>query len=248
MPRKSQSLLYQIFIWPLKTILFVLRISFLTGIIIAIWYFLQIVGIFTVRVPVSGASMLPTFPEEGVISFQRYYSNAKLQKYIPQTIQHGDVVVFENKKTHEELKRQEKDATGFVKRAVGLPGDTVLIENGYVYVNGKKIKESYILKPRSTYGSKEVKDCQPVKVPDGKVFVLGDNRKISMDTRQIGLVSFQDIKYYIPFEKQLGSYDKNWRDTTDDFTKEHDSLFDVKEYTALLNDERKKNGLAALKY
>jgi len=205
-------------------------------------------GILPVQVPVSGASMLPTLPEEGLVEFQRYVSDPRIQTVLPQRIEKGDIVVFENEKTAKELQKQEKDESGFVKRVIGLPGDTVSIRNGFVSVNGKSIEEPYILQPRSTFGSTEVKDCQELKVPQNKLFVLGDNRKISMDSRQIGMVSYNDIEYYIPFEKQEKKFSNKWRDPTHDLDTEFESLFDSSEYLSLLNEERRKNKLDPLSY
>src|SRR3989339_1992068 len=147
MPKKNPSLWYQILIsWPFHILFFVLRMSFLAGIVIAGWFVLQTIGILTVKVPVTGASMLPTLPEEGSVPFQRYYHNKAFEKIIPQSIQKGDIVVFENEKTHKELEKQDKDVTGFVKRVIAIQGDVVVIKDGFVYVNGQKKQEQYTLK------------------------------------------------------------------------------------------------------
>ncbi|KKQ38899.1 MAG: Signal peptidase I [Candidatus Roizmanbacteria bacterium GW2011_GWA2_37_7] len=249
MPKKNPSLWYQILIsWPFHILFFVLRMSFLAGIVIAGWFVLQTIGILTVKVPVTGASMLPTLPEEGSVPFQRYYHNKAFEKIIPQSIQKGDIVVFENEKTHKELEKQDKDVTGFVKRVIAIQGDVVVIKDGFVYVNGQKKQEQYTLKPRSTFGGTEIQDCKPIKVPEDKVVVLGDNRKISMDSRQIGFVSIADILFYIPFEKQEEQYGLKWRDAGHDFDTEHESLFDIDLYLKLLNNERVQHDLDALNY
>ena len=67
----------------------------------------------------------------------------------------------------------------FVKRVVGLPGDTVEIKNGYLYVNGEKYEETY-LTHRPDY------ELAPYTVPEGKYFVLGDNRSNSNDSHLVG--------------------------------------------------------------
>ncbi len=77
----------------------------------------------------------------------------------------------------------------YVKRVVALPGDTVDLINGQVYLNGEMIYEPFA--KGSTY--KQSIDF-PITVPAGKVFVLGDNRSISRDSRQIGLIEFNRIK------------------------------------------------------
>ncbi len=77
----------------------------------------------------------------------------------------------------------------YIKRVVALPGDTVDLKDGHVYLNGQEIYEPFA--KGSTY--KQAIDF-PITVPPGKVFVLGDNRSISRDSRQIGLIEFNRIK------------------------------------------------------
>jgi signal peptidase I len=77
-------------------------------------------------------------------------------------------------------------ANGVVKRVIGLPGDQIKIENGHVYRNGKQLEEPYIKEPaKDKYG--------PLTVPKGTVFLLGDNRNESRDSRSFGPVPFGNI-------------------------------------------------------
>lgn len=71
---------------------------------------------------------------------------------------------------------EEKD---FVKRVIGLPGDTVEIHRGTIYVNGKPEQEPYVLEP-------PYYDMPPRIIPEGKLFVLGDNRNHSNDSHRWG--------------------------------------------------------------
>jgi len=84
--------------------------------------------------------------------------------------QRGDIVVF---------KAPTQPDKDFIKRVIGMPGDTVLIKNGQVIVNGQPLSEPYIHFPATyTYPF----DGQPKQIPDGYYFVLGDNRPNSSDS------------------------------------------------------------------
>ncbi len=244
----NRSLLVEVLLFPLKLLGFILQIILFAGFIIGGWFFLQTTGFFPVQVPVSGASMLPTLPEEGFVDFQRYVQDSRFQSFIPQQIKRGDIVVFENTKTADELKKQEKEESGFVKRVVGIAGDTVVIKDGFVYVNSKPLEEPYIFKSRSTFGGASIQDCQDTTVPEGKLMVLGDNRKVSLDSRQIGLIDIKDVKYYIPYEKQSERFASQWRDSSHDLDNQNESIFDIDQYVALINETRSKNGLEPLVY
>lgn len=91
--------------------------------------------------------------------------------------QRGDIIVFQPTKTLEELKYRD----AFIKRVIGLPGDTVEVRDGVVYVNNQPLKEDYIMeKPRYQWG--------PEVVPKDSYLVLGDNRNNSYDSHYWGFV------------------------------------------------------------
>jgi signal peptidase I len=85
------------------------------------------------------------------------------------------------------------------KRIIGLPEERLKIENGYVYINGRKIEEPYI-KEKPNY------EIEEIKIPTGKYFILGDNRNLSEDSSIWGPVGREKIigkvicRYY-PFKK-----------------------------------------------
>lgn len=92
----------------------------------------------------------------------------------------GEVIVFKAPTD------TEKD---FIKRIIGVPGDTVEVKDGQTYVNGNFLDESSYLKPSvKTFGGAFLKDGVPVTVPTGEYFVMGDNRLYSSDSREWGFV------------------------------------------------------------
>lgn len=96
----------------------------------------------------------------------------------------GEVVVF---------KYPGDQRRKFIKRVIGLPGDEILIKNGFLYVNGLRMEEDFINGP--TYGTYSAPTYGPVLVPEGTYFVLGDNRRNSDDSRypDVGFVPKRNL-------------------------------------------------------
>lgn len=93
----------------------------------------------------------------------------------------GDVIVF----------RHPREGKDFIKRCIGLPGDTLEIRNDVVYINGKPLDEPY----KTLRGVGGVSsNFGPVVVPRGHLFVLGDNRHNSYDSRSWGPLDMKYIK------------------------------------------------------
>lgn len=89
----------------------------------------------------------------------------------------GDIIVFRPPNTM---------GPDYVKRVIGVPGDVVTMRRGVVYVNGLAVPEPYI-----THQDRYTLD--PIEVPEGSVFVLGDNRPVSEDSRGFGVVPWENI-------------------------------------------------------
>lgn len=99
-------------------------------------------------------------------------------------VKREDVIVF---------KFPEEPSRNFIKRVIGLGGETVEIRNKQVYINGKPIPEPYKFHKAEFFGL-TAENFGPVKVPDGYYFVLGDNRDNSKDSRAWGFVPKDYIK------------------------------------------------------
>lgn len=97
----------------------------------------------------------------------------------------GDVIVFKAPPD------PEKD---FIKRVIGLPGDTVMVKDGNVFVNNLPYTESgYLSSDVKTYGGTFLRDGDTVTVPPNEYFAMGDNRQYSSDSREWGFVPAGNI-------------------------------------------------------
>lgn len=218
----------------------------------------QYTGLTTLKIPISGTgSMFPTFPkgsgktpqelaDELVAQVDMYvYPNPRFK------IGRGDIVEFQNAKTDaiEKEEYAESEVSGFVKRVIGLPGETVEIRDGQVIVNGATLKEPYIATARSTFGGEAIPDCTKIKIPEGQLLVLGDNRKASNDSRHdVGLIKESDVGFLLPYVQQKGVWDKKYRDTSKDLEQGSKIHLDKEKYLEFLNSIRKQAGLPQLKY
>ena len=118
-------------------------------------------------VKVEGTSMMPRLEDQ-----ERIFINKFIYRFEP--IERGDVIVFRFPGT---------PTRSYIKRVVGLPGETVRMVAGQVFVNGRKIEEPYVLAH-----FRDQQSQGPVVVPPGAFFVLGDHRNSSNDSRMWGTV------------------------------------------------------------
>ncbi len=131
-----------------------------TLIMAIILYFLidTVVG----RVRVENISMQPTLHEGEFILVNKL-------AYRLGSFSRGDIIVFHHDPTED-----------YIKRVIGVPGDVVEVKGSHVYINNEMLTEPYIAAPPHYTGI--------WKVPDGQLFVLGDNRNQSSDSHQWGFV------------------------------------------------------------
>lgn len=126
---------------------------------------------------IKGASMEPTFYNAN------YIFTSKITYLLRKPIQ-GDVVVFHSPKNPD---------IEYIKRVIGLPGDTVLIENQTVYVNGQIVYEPYISAATTLIPGNFAQEGVPIVVPEGYYWVMGDNRPRSSDSREFGPIPLTSI-------------------------------------------------------
>lgn len=130
---------------------------------------------------VDGKSMNPTFDDGNMLKVNRVAYNLK-------EINRFDIVVFHANK--------EED---YVKRVIGLPGDTIEYKNDRLYINNKYVEEPFLhylrQGKRVPYTEDfKIKDVtEKTKVPKNKLFLMGDNRPESLDSRSFGFIEMDQI-------------------------------------------------------
>ena len=124
---------------------------------VSVWYFGQ-------KVSTVGDSMKPVLQNGDVVLVNRIVYNASRPK-------RGDIIVFKPK--------GNENSHYYIKRIIGLPGETVQIVDGYIYINGKQLDEHY--------GNEIIEEAgmaaEPVTLGEDEYFVMGDNRNNSQDSR-----------------------------------------------------------------
>ncbi|MBV7390029.1 MULTISPECIES: signal peptidase I [Enterococcus] len=145
--------------------------------IIALFFGVIIRGFILIPVPVTGNSMSPTLKQSDMVIMEKFTS-----------VKRFDVVVFE-----------QADQTTYIKRVIGLPGDQITYQDDILYVNNQAVSEPYLQKKNASkqmpyttnFTLREL--IGEDRLPEDQYFVLGDNRRISKDSRSFGTVKADEI-------------------------------------------------------
>lgn len=172
--------------------------EWIKAIVIAIIFVVAIRTYILTPVLVDGASMMPTFEDGDKVIVNKI--SKKMKKY-----ERFEVIVFE-----------AMENKNYIKRVIGLPGEHIAYKDDLLYVNGEPFAEPYLeeFKNKLIDNGTLTEDFTleaytgELAIPDGYVFVLGDNRRNSSDSRdpRVGLISLNkvigkaDFRFY-PFDK-----------------------------------------------
>jgi len=125
-------------------------------------------------VKVEGTSMMP-----GLVDNERIFINKFVYRLGIGGVQRGDTVVF---------LFPQNPTRSYIKRVIGIPGDTVEIRKGRVWLNGRELNEPYV---PDEY--RDPSNLDPLRIPQGHYFVMGDHRSASNDSRAWGPLPGQAI-------------------------------------------------------
>lgn len=126
---------------------------------------------------VSGQSMFPTMHNADFLITEKITYRFGDPK-------RGQIVVLKNPKD---------DTQDFIKRIIGLPGDTIKIEKSSIFLNGGLLSEPYLPENTPTRGESYLQEGNIITVPENKYFVIGDNREHSSDSREFGPVAREKL-------------------------------------------------------
>lgn len=144
---------------------------------------------FTENYMVVAGSMNPGLVHgDRCVSFKLSFNPSTVLNDLAFSLKRQDIIIFQRPQEREIL----------IKRLIGLPGDVVELSGQDVRINGKLLKESYKLQRRDYIS-------QTYKVPAGNIFVMGDNRDQSRDSRKFGFIAQEQVRgkiilCYFPFK------------------------------------------------
>lgn len=149
-------------------------VSILIAVLVAVIFHTYVFA----RANVDGPSMQPTLHTNDELFIEKISTELGI-------IKRGEIVIFKNKETNGDY---------YVKRVIGVEGDEIEIKDGHVFLNGQLLKETY-LAPNTV--TEPITAQTKYIIPKGYVFVLGDNRANSTDSRILGPINIKDIEGHV---------------------------------------------------
>jgi signal peptidase I len=118
--------------------------------------------------------LIPSNSMEPTLKQSDYIGGFKIQ---PSELRRGNIVIFTT----------GLDKDYYVKRVIGMSGETIAIFLGTVYLDGQKLEEPYVI-------NRGLENFGPLKIPPNQIFLMGDNRLNSLDSRQYGPISTNRVE------------------------------------------------------
>ena len=127
---------------------------------------------------IPSGSMLPTLQIGDYVLVNKF-----IYRFRP--IHRDDIIVF---------KYPKNEAEDYIKRVIGLPGETLEIRGTQVFINGRPLDEPYAVYGSTPFGAVTRNALGPIQIPPGKLFMMGDNRDNSLDSRFWGLLDEKKVE------------------------------------------------------
>lgn len=151
--------------------------DFLQGIVVFLALLVMVYLFIMSPQEINGASMEPNFHNgEYILTNKAMYKLRNPRR--------GEVVIF---------KSPDNKEIDYIKRIIGLPGDTVSLSGNALWINGQRLDEPYLAPGTYIFGGSYLRENEPVVVPPGQYFVVGDNRPHSKDSREFGPIAKEDF-------------------------------------------------------
>ncbi|MBG9982627.1 signal peptidase I [Aerococcaceae bacterium DSM 111020] len=151
-----------------------------------LWSYLLIIIITIVGTKLLTTYIAQPLEVEGASMYETLEDKEKLWLLRLADIERFDVIVFPAPNNPENL---------YVKRVIGVPGDTIAVQDNQLILNGQPMSEPYLEDMISSYPGGFTTDFNLNEpVPEGKLFVMGDNRQNSVDGRSFGFINIEDVE------------------------------------------------------